>query len=199
VGLLTTERAQLVLARAAGENVAIGEVSHRDVGDDRAAVRRRHRNRERVRAGELRPALRMTETTWRGRRQRRDETAVSEAPHPVAEHTGRKCRAAHDEPGMLGRVRELGLAHRMQDEVAERALSVPALVSRLGDDLPRLRVRPELVPGLEPLDPADTVPLAAGGLGREEVRSEHLDVGGAEPKRFESKLRLVRRQAAASS
>jgi hypothetical protein len=31
------------------------------------------------------------------------------------------------------------------------------------------------------------------------VRSEHLDVGGAEPERFESKLRLVRRQAAASS
>ena len=65
-------------ARAAGEHVAVGEVPHRDVGDDRAAVGRRDRDRERVRPGQLRPAVGMAEPARRGRGERGDEAAFGE-------------------------------------------------------------------------------------------------------------------------
>ena len=73
------ERREVVLGRAAGEHVAVGEVPHRDVGDDRAAVGRRDRDRERVRPGQLRPAVGMAEPARRGRGERGDEARLRPA------------------------------------------------------------------------------------------------------------------------
>ena len=52
VRLLAPERHQLLRCRCAAQDVAVGDGAHRDVGDERLAVRARDRDRERVRAGE---------------------------------------------------------------------------------------------------------------------------------------------------
>jgi hypothetical protein len=61
---------------------------------------------------------------------------------------------------------------------------------------PRLRLRRELGPRLEPLDPPKAVPDPAGAFRRAEMREKHLDVVRPEAERNEARPRLVRRQAA---
>ena len=77
-----------------GEHVAVGDGAHRHVRDDRPAVGGRDRDRERVRARErlARPA---GDASRRGdvAVSTRDEAAVRELPHPVAERPGREACA----------------------------------------------------------------------------------------------------------
>ena len=85
-------------------DVAPGDGAHRDVDDDRLAVRARDADRERVRAGELRPPRAARAARGEVAVSTRDEAGVGEPPHVVAEHPGRERALADDEPRMLGRL-----------------------------------------------------------------------------------------------
>ena len=127
VRLLTAEGDELVLRREPGDDVAPGDRAHRDVGDDRLAVAARDPDRKRIRAGELRPAFGMAEPRRRGRGQDADEPAVGEPADVVPEHPGRERPLADDEARVRGRPLELRAYDSPEDEIADRAASVPAL------------------------------------------------------------------------
>src|SRR6185437_10930264 len=57
VGTVAAEGHELVGWGEPGEDVAVGDPPHRDVGDERHAVRAGHADRDRVRAGERRAAV----------------------------------------------------------------------------------------------------------------------------------------------
>ena len=59
VRLLAAERDELLGLRRAAQHVTVGDRAHRDVGDERLAVRARDRDRQRVRARERRAAVGM--------------------------------------------------------------------------------------------------------------------------------------------
>src|SRR5581483_1460005 len=87
----------------------------------------------------------------------------------------------------------------LEDEVAQRPVSRPALERRLVHDEHRTRLGMQPAQRLEPLDPAEAVPDSPRPLRRLEVVEEHVRVGLLEAERAEALERLVRRQAAASS
>ncbi len=131
VRALLAERNEIRLLRETREHRAVGDLPHRHVGDDGISVAARNRDRQRVRAGELRPARRRAEPTRGRRRERGDESAVGEPAHPVAEHPRRERPASDDHPRARRRIRERRPHDRVERQVAERAVAVPLLVSRL--------------------------------------------------------------------
>ncbi len=148
----------------------------------------------------------MLEPTGRGRGEGGDEAALGQAAHPVAEHPGRERPARHDDPGPRGRIGELCLDDRVQREVAERSVAVPALVSGLGEHPQRPGGGVELRPALEPFEPSQAVAGATRVLGVEEVVGDHAGVLGGESERGEPpkrraqpvvRLGRLRRQAEA--
>ena len=100
---------------------------------------------------------------------------------------------------MVGRPRELRADDRVEDEVAERAAPLPALVPLRRDDTRRPRAGLQAGEGLEPFDPAEAMAFAAGCLGGREVAVEDGGRAVVEAERRQPAARLVRRQAAASS
>ncbi len=76
VSLQAPEGHELLGLRPSGEDVAVGDGSHRDVGDDRRAVTGGDRHRERIRSRQRRPARRRRQAAWRGGGQEGDEPAV---------------------------------------------------------------------------------------------------------------------------
>ena len=137
--------------RGARKHGAVRDRAHRHVGDDRLPVTRRDRDRERVRAGERRAAIRVRQSARRRRGQRRDEAAVGEPSRPVAEHAGREAAARDDDARALGRIGERGAHDLLEHEVAERSVAVPALEALLRLDQQRPSGRIE-VERLEPRD-----------------------------------------------
>ncbi len=177
--------------REPGDDVAPGDRAHRDVGDDRLAVAARDPDRERIRAGELRPALRMAETGRRGRGQDADEPAVGEPADVVAEHPGGERPLADDEARVRGRPLELRAHDPPEDEVADRAAAVPALEALVLLEQRRLGSRVVALELLEPRDPRVAVSLLAALLGSVEVRPQLLRVGLSEAERAQPAQALV--------
>ena len=105
VGLRAAERRELLLGRPAGEHVAVGEVPHRDVRDDRPARRGGNRDRERVRPGQLRAAGRDGRAggaRWRSaRRPARPRRAA--APSSRASRSGTSARRRRPSPRAAAR------------------------------------------------------------------------------------------------
>ena len=113
--LLAAERGEVVLGRAAGEHVAVGQVRPSRRPRRPGA---RPRTGSRSRAGSSRSAS-GRRSGWPSRRgevavRARDEAAVGQRPRPVAEHAGRKRAAADDEPRVRRRVGELRLDDRVR-------------------------------------------------------------------------------------
>ena len=140
-----------------GEDVAVGDAPHRDVGDERRAVRARDADRERVRAGQRRAAVGRGEPPRRGRGQRRDEAAVGEAAHPVAERSRSGSSARRRRPARARAARR-----------APRRRSPPASGSRARRRRPSARS-----PG------SATTRSAAARPGRVRQRLEPVDAGRA--------------------
>jgi hypothetical protein len=114
---------------------------------------------------------------WRGRRgQRRDEAPLGQTPNPTAEEAGRKAAGGDDDPRPGRRLRELRLDDPRQGEIAERAVSVPALVSRLRDDPTRLGKRIQAGERGQPTDPGDPMPRAPAPVGLLEVVGQEASV-----------------------
>ena len=142
VGLRAAERHELLRLRPAGEDVAVGDRAHRDVGDERPAVARGDRDRERVRPGQRRPARGRRQTAGRGGGEQRDQAAVRQLPRPVAERAGRERLRADDQAGTIGRRRRAGRRRRPRasDSRARRrrpSARTPAPTRRAGDARPR--------------------------------------------------------------
>ena len=140
VRMLAAERDELVLGRCTRENVSVRHAPHRDVTDDRPAVRARNRDRERVRPRELRTTVGMAESWGRRGGQDGDETAARQpvVPSSRAPRSGSsRARRSAAPPPADPRV---GLADRGQRQVAECAAALPALVTGLGDHALRLGV-----------------------------------------------------------
>src|SRR5206468_156393 len=142
-------------------------------------------NRERVRSRQLRPSGGRREAPRRRRRQGRDETALGELAHPVAEHPGREGPPRDDQPRVLRTVHERGLDDGRQGQIAERAVAVPALVLVLVHLPPRARLRIDVREGLEPVDAREPVTGLAVGLGEEEVVGERPRRAVVEPQRVQ--------------
>ena len=153
MGLLAAERNELVRCRRADEHVAIGDLAHRHIRDEGTAVGTGDRERERVRARERRPATRRAEARRRCGGQRSDEPTVSEPSHPVAEKARRETLRGDDEAGPGRRICKLGLDEVREDQIPERAVSLPPFVAGLGGDLSRLSLGVEVGQGAEPRDP----------------------------------------------
>ncbi len=170
---LAAERHQLVLGRAADEHVAGRDRSHRDVRDHGRAVARGNRDREGVRPCERRAAFRMGEALRRGRREGRDEPALRKPSHPVPEGTGGEATPRDDDARALGRIRKRRAHDRLEHEVAQRAVAVPALETPLRLDEQRPCARVELEAG-EPLDADEAVARLASPLSVGEVRDQDL-------------------------
>ena len=109
MSLFAPEWHEVVFGSLAREHGAVGDTTHRDVADDRTPIRARDADREWIRAGERRAAVRVRESRRRGRGQRGDQAAVGELPHPVAEHPRGEAVRRDDDARPLGRVGELGI------------------------------------------------------------------------------------------
>ena len=180
MGVLTAERHELVIGSRTGENVAERDAAHRHIGHERSSVSARNRDCERVRAGELRAAVRMSESRGRRRGERGDQSAVGQPANPVSEHPRRKAAVGDDDTRVVGRRGELCVADRRQREIAERTAPVPPLEARLvGDELGTSRGI-EIFEGGEPLDPREAVATLPASLGGEEVVGECLRVAFVE-------------------
>ena len=105
--------------------------THRDIRDDRCAVARRDRDRERVRPGERLAVVRMRQATRRRCGEHGDKTTLGEAPHPVAEDPRRKAAPDDDHACSLRRICEGRAQDLLEHEIAERAVPVPALEALL--------------------------------------------------------------------
>src|SRR5204862_6765552 len=112
---------------------------------------------------------------------------------------GAEGAGAPDEPAVLGGPRELCADDGVEDEVAEGAVSLPALVPLLRDDARRPSAGLQPRERLEPFDPAEAVTPATGCLGGREVAAEDGSRLRVEAERRQPPARFVRRQAAASS
>src|SRR5205085_2609579 len=150
VRLLAAERDELLLLRQPGDDVAPRDGTHRGIDDDRVAAAAGDPDRKRVRPGELGATRRMPEPARRGRSQHADPAAVREAPDVVPEHPRRERPLADEEPCMRGRLLELDAHDAPEHEIADGAATVPALVSVLLVEQPRLG---RGVVALEPLEP----------------------------------------------
>ena len=113
-----------------GHDVAVRDLAHRDVGDERAAVGGRHRRSRAVWSPRALSAVWMRQPRRRGRGQRGGETAGREQSHPVAEHARGKAVRRHDHAGVLRRLGEQRVADRREREVAQRAVGRPSARSR---------------------------------------------------------------------
>jgi hypothetical protein len=82
---------------------------------------------------------------------------------------------------VLGRLGELGIANRRQGQVADRAVSVPALVPGLRQHTLRSRLRVEPGKLREPVDPRQAVARLPPPLRIEEVVCQRAGVGLGEP------------------
>ena len=185
----------------AGEHVAVGQVPHRDVGDDRRAVGGRNRDRERVRAGQLRAAVGMAEpraarSRSARRRARRRRAAAS---------SGRASRSGTSRPATTSaRVRAAGRRAAPRRPRPARGSRARRCRPSARSPAPRRRA----AAARRAAAPARSRATRSAGrrgrrgrrLGGEEVRGEHLD-----RRRRRSRApraaprRLVRRQAAASA
>ena len=185
VRLLPAERHELLGSRSAREHVAVRHRSHGHVRDERVAVARGNRDRERVGPGQRWAALRMRKPTGRGRRQHRDQPALGEPPNPVAEHTTRETALGDHEPRARGRTRQRRPHDLLQDEIAERASSVPALEPFLGHDSgrPCVRVERRTTPASSTRE--KPCPCSSPPLRIREVRDERGDGVLVEPERRE--------------
>jgi hypothetical protein len=179
VRLLAAEREELCLVGGARQDVAVRDLSHGDVGDEWPPVRARDSEGEGVRSRKRRPAIRTAETPRRGRRQRGDETSLSQAAHPVAEKAGREAARREDDPPSFGRLGELCLDDPCKRHVPERAFAVPALVAGLGGQAARVGSWVEL-DLTEPRDPGDPVTRPATAIGVLEVVCQNPRLGLAE-------------------
>ena len=129
VRLLAAERHELLGSGRAGDHLAPGDRAHRR-RPRRPGCRRSTGSRSR--AGSCRSAARAPS----GWARRRGEVAVNaatspplcELPHPVAEHAGRETPAARRRRGAApAALRPASSQIACSDEVAERAVAVPAL------------------------------------------------------------------------
>src|SRR5581483_4107051 len=120
-----------------------------------------------------------------------DEPGIGEAPHVVREHAGRERPLADDDARMLGRPRQLLVDDTREHEVADRAVSVPALEAGLVHRQRRTRARVVALERLEPRDARVPVPRFAAPLGVVEVRPEREHGRLVEPERGESPQGLV--------
>src|ERR671922_280916 len=200
-GLTAAEAAEgdeVLGSGSAREDVAVRHLAHRDVGDERAPVRARDRDRERVRPGERVAARWMREPGGRGRGQGGREPTPGELPHPVAEHARGEAAAGDDHAGVLRRAGELRLHDRGEGEGAERAGAVPALEPPLLDLPDRPGAWLEAVEPLQPVDAGEPVPGLSAGLGVEEVVGEDSGFALLEPERADPGRDLFPRQAEAS-
>ena len=118
----------------------------------------------------------------------RDETALGEPAHPVAEVAGREGVRSDETDGLA--LREHVGADRGEDEVAERSLRLPP-VDAVARRLDRRRGRVEGL-RLEPLDPRVPVAELPAPLRVVEVVEEELDVAACEAERGEPRAGLVR-------
>src|SRR5205823_1432117 len=125
-----------------------------------------------------------------------DESALGEAPHPRAEHSGREGLLADDDPRTLGRVGELRAYDPVEHEVAERPTRMPPLERAFCLDDLRAGGRVDLE-RLEPLDPGEAVAELAAPLGLREMGVEPLRVVLREAARPQPLERLVRPHVAA--
>ena len=161
-------------ARAPREHVAVGDLAHRDVGDER--LRRPSSGSpiasgfvpdERLAAvGVGEPRRATSPSAPRRARRRRAGAPSSRASRSGSSSTPTTTRACS------GGSASCASHDRGQRQVAERAVAVPALVAGLGEEPSRPRVRVEVGQRLEPLDPREAVAELAAPLGVEEVLGE---------------------------
>jgi len=85
-----------------------------------------------------------------------------------------------DQPSPIGWVGDLGLDDSREDEIAERAAAVPALVAALGDLDRRLGVRIEIRQRRKPVDAREAMALLATALRFEKVIGKRRRVLGRE-------------------
>jgi hypothetical protein len=183
VGLLAAERNEILLCGVSVQHVSIGDLPHRDIGDERAAVGARHGNCEGVRAGQGRPAVGRGQPWRRGRRQGDSEPALSEPSDPVAEEAGRKAMRGDHEACPVGGLGQLSLDDAREGQIPDRAVAVPALVSRLGRDPARLGAGIEIRQRAQPRDPGDPVAGTAPAIRFLEVVGKRPRVGLREAER----------------
>ena len=81
---------ELLGLRAAGDHVAVRDGAHRDIRDERLAVARGDRDRERVRPRQRRSAAGWRQASRRGGGEDGDEPPGREVPRPAAERAGRE-------------------------------------------------------------------------------------------------------------
>ena len=177
VRLLAAERHELLGPREAREHVAVGDGAHRDVGDDRPAVARRDRDRERVRAGERRPAGRRRQPPRRGggQQRRRARRRRAGAPSSRASRSGTcACRRRRARAPAVTRAAPRRRRRASGSRARRRRPSAGSPARETTRR--RARVERQLVPRLEPLDPREAVAAQAAALRVEEVRGERLDV-----------------------
>ena len=141
VRLRAAERHELLRTGLAGEDVTVRDGAHRDVRDERSAIRRRHGDGDRIRPGQRRPTRGVRETWRRVRGDDRDQAGVSEPPGPCAQHARGEARLRNDDARVLGGIRHDRIADRGQRQMPESAAPVPALEARRALDQLRLRSR----------------------------------------------------------
>ena len=184
--LLAPERDKVVRWRLAGEHVAVRDLAHGDVCDQRMAIGARDRDREWVRPRQRGPAVRMPEPGRRRCRERRREPAFREPPHPVTEKASRKRVRSDDEPRAGGRIEDLSLDDASEHQVAEGAVARPTLVAVLDDDALRPSGGVEVGERREPVDARGPVPGTIAPVGGLEMIGEYARLGlreaeGSEP------------------
>jgi hypothetical protein len=122
-----------------------------------------------------------------------EQARLGEPAGPVAERPGREAALGDDDPGAPGRRGKRRADDRVQDEVAERAPSVPALEALVGEHALRPRGGIEL-DRLEPRDAGEPVAVLAAPFGVLEVGQEDIDGPGVEAEPAEPLARLLPRQ-----
>ena len=198
VRLLAAEGDEVVLRGIADENVAVRDPAHGDVRHEWLSVRARNRDRERVRADELRAAVRVGEAGGRGGGENADEAALRKLAHPVAEHPRGEAVPGDDHARVLRRVRQLSLDDARERDVAERAAALPPFEPRPIDDALGLRLRIEPRERREPADARDAVTALPPRIGVEEVVREDGGIGLGEAERPKTRDDFVRAQAGTS-
>jgi hypothetical protein len=181
VGLLSAEGNEIGRVGVPGNDVAVCDLAHRHVGDQRVSVGGRNADSERRRPNEGFGAVRMRQPRRRGGGQRSREGTVSQPPDPVAEHSRRERVRRDDHTGVLGRLRQQRVADRSEREVAKRATAVPPLEAWADVNALRPGRRIEVVERRQPVDACEAVSELPPSLGVEEVVREQGCVGLDEP------------------
>ena len=174
VRLLPAEGHELLGRGVSRQHVAVGDLPHRDVSHQRAPVGARDGDRDRVRPRERRAAVRGGEPRRRRGGQGRHEPRLRKPAGPVPEDTGREAVRGDDDARPLGRRLELAANDRVERQVPERAVALPALVAGLREQPLRLRLRAQVRQGREPVHAGEAVSRAPSRLRVQEVAGENL-------------------------